>query len=195
MSEKVDTGEDKKRGAEVVFRKFVDLYDQKLKKMKKDSPNEYASTLAEWMPSIFYYFDGSFNASFSLYKLEEMLLDVHDSPKKSKAVLDGLYNASLRTIKKSPSKETARYFDYFFKSREGTIYENKAEEIFYVANDAPLAIFNYDGSYQAELAMGIVRKTIKNIDDKMVEHFIHGLYVKTLAVGDFVEMTKFRKTD
>lgn len=126
MSEGVKTS-DTMQGADVVYRKFLDLYNNELKDIKLNRPREYISTVAEWAPAILNYFDESFNASLSIHILQDVLNESLGDKIKSNAVIAGLYNASLRVSKKKFSEETHEYYKYFFESRE-IIYEEKQKK-------------------------------------------------------------------
>ena len=181
----------KEMGAEVVYRKFVGLYNNELKALKTTNPNRYLSTVAEWTPVLLEYFDESFNASLSIHILEVALSDAQGNIEKSRAFLEGLYNSSLRIDKKQPSKKTSEYFEFFFESRNQIIVEDEGGEMFYMGNQAPSVISNYDGSWQSESAMGIVRKELKKADDRMLEPLMNGLLIRVLVTEDYPEFKRW----
>lgn len=194
MSENIN-GNDKKLGAEVVFRKFIELNDTDLRRLKIEEPNRYIATVAEWAPAILNYFDESMNARESIHILQDVLNDSRSSSSKCRSVIDGLKNASLRVSTKTPSKDTQEYYQFFFESRNSMIYADKKEEVFYVGNDAPKAIWCFDGGYQAEMAMGIVRKTMQDIDGnaEMMDAFVYGMLIKSMVVEDYPEFDRWLK--
>jgi hypothetical protein len=191
MSEDSKDKSHKEMGAEVVYRKFIERYNNELKALKVASPNRYLAIVAEWTPVLLEYFDESFNASLSAHILEEALRGADGNIMKSRAFIEGLYNSSLRVDTKRPSKETSEYFEFFFESRNQTIVEDEEEAMFYLGNEAPSVISNYDGSYQSELAMGIVRKGLKETPDKMLEPLVNGLLIRVLVTEDYPEFERW----
>ena len=189
MSEHKDILLDKEMGAKVVYRKFVELYENELVELKYKKPNEFAAKVSEWIPPILYYYDESPDGHKALDIVGDMLTDARGNLNMSRAVLEGLYNASLRVIKKDPSEETYEYYKYLFEAQH-TIYNDLNDQTFFEGTDAPLAIWHYDGSLQSEIAIGQVRKIIKNITDENVESFIYGLLIKALVIEDYSEIVR-----
>lgn len=180
---------DKEMGARVVYRKFVELFENELVELKRKNPNEFAAKVSEWIPPIFYYYDESPDGHKALDIVGDMLTKAHGNLSMSRAVLEGLYNASLRVIKKDLSDETYEYYKYFFEAQHA-IYNDLNDQTFFEGFDAPLAIWHYDGSLQSEIAVGQVRKKIKNIADENVESFVYGLLIKALVIEDYPEIVR-----
>lgn len=178
---------DKAKGAEVVYRKFIEKYNQGLKGIEVNDPNRFASEVAEWMPALIAYYDESDQAKFSLEILENTLRGAEGDTKRSRAILDGLYNASLRMTTKSPS---TKFYDDFLKIRRGETFfeieEDQKESTKMLGCFIPGIIWRYDGSFQADLALGMVQKALKETkDETKIEALIKGLLISVLVEIDY----------
>lgn len=180
---------EKSMGAEQVFRKFVENYDRDWKSFKNTDPGRFAGTVSEWLPALINYYDESQDAVLSMQIMEDTLRQAKGNLPRSKAVLDGLYTASLRVETKS--NPSPKFYNNFLESWNREIFEDEKEALTILGTYSPEIIWKYDGSYQSELSMGIVKKKIKTTDDKdKIEALVRGLLIRVLVEIDFPKVRK-----
>lgn len=186
---KMDWPQERSLGAGVVFRTFNQKFHPEWENLRDNNiTGSFVTEVAEWIPTLVNYYDESPPAKSSLEITERVLRLALEKTDLQKAVLIGIQNAAARVPTKT--RPAPNFYDQFLKHwRSKSEFQDKFEKARFLGLYALDIIFKHDGSFPADLAMGIVKSTLKDEGDpQLVENYVRGILCGVLVRTDFPQV-------